>query len=418
MNATYRTGRSRAKGFTLIEVLIVISIIGVLVTLLLSAVQNAREASRRMSCSNQMKQIGLAIHNYHSAFNQLPTQGTGTGIEPGIVNILAHSHRTNQLGLSIFVGLLPYIEQQALWETITHPLNRDSAGNSPPAIAELDGQPFFPMGPSANAGHYEYPPWTTEIPTLRCPSDPGNGLPAVARTNYAACIGDNPYRSFLGPIDRELGQDGEPNPGAVESVNRYCRGVFVTRKTMSLKDITDGTSQTLMCGEIATDLGDNDIRTRGSFKNPRIPKEFPGVTYCRAQHQMSELRENTWDSSIFPQHELAGPNDAWPEEVIPTVRRGFCWASFAHMHTAFVTMLPPNSELCLAVRDELTPGNWSSSSRHPGGAHGLMADGSIRFITDSIDSGDHSFPMSLVEAGESSFYGIWGAMGTRAGAER
>jgi prepilin-type N-terminal cleavage/methylation domain-containing protein/prepilin-type processing-associated H-X9-DG protein len=417
MNRTFRTRRNRCQGVTLIEALIVISIIGVLVTLLLAAVQNSREASRRMSCSNQMKQFGLAIHNYHGAFSHLPTHGSGTGIEPGIVNIYAHSHRTNQLGLSIFVGLLPYIEQQTLWENISQPLNRDTLGTSPPAVPALGGQPFFSMGPSANAGHYEYPPWTTEIPTLRCPSDPGNGRPAVARSNYAACIGDNPFRSFLGPIHRELGQYGEPSLGNIEDINRYCRGVFVTRKSMSLKDISDGTSQTLMCGEIATDLGDNDIRTRGSFVNTRIVREFPGALTCRVNSQFSELRKGTWSTAIYPTHELKGPNNAWPAEVIPTVRRGFCWASYANMHTAFVTMLPPNSELCLAVRDELTPGNWSSSSRHPGGAHGLMADGSVRFITDSIDSGTNSFPMSLIEAGEASPYGIWGAMGTRAGVE-
>lgn len=406
------------RGLTLLELMVVISIIGVLISMFAVGVQNAREAARRMSCSNQLKQIGIAIQNYHAAYNQLPLHGSGSGVEPGIVNIYAHSNRTNQLGLSIFVGMLPFLEQQALWETISNPLNLDAQGNTPPAVASLNGGPFFPMGPSPSAGHHQYLPWVTEISTLRCASDPGVGLPALGRTNYAACIGDNGMKSHIGPVNRLLGHEGSPGVNNVKEVNRYCRGVFVTRKAMAFKDILDGTSQTLMCGEITTDLGDNDARTRGSFSNTRINSELPGATFCRANKQLSVLQPHQWDPRIFPRHELKGPNDAWPAAVIPTVRRGFSWASFANMHTAFTTLLPPNSELCVAVRDELTPGNWSASSRHQGGVHGLFADGAVRFITDSIDSGDSTFPATLIEAGEESPYGVWGAIGTRGNREK
>ena len=109
-----RSSRNQ-RGFTLVELLVVIAIIGVLVGLLLPAVQAAREAARRMSCSNNFKQIGLAIHNYHSAYKQLPTQGSGTGIGLNSPNWWQRGNDASKMCLSAFVGLTPFIEQQALW---------------------------------------------------------------------------------------------------------------------------------------------------------------------------------------------------------------------------------------------------------------------------------------------------------------
>ncbi|MGB0762300.1 MAG: DUF1559 domain-containing protein, partial [Rubripirellula sp.] len=126
--------KNSRSGFTLVELLVVIAIIGVLVGLLLPAVQAAREAARRMSCSNNFKQIGLGIHNYHSTYKQLPTQGAGTGelIVPG--HYAHNSSVRNNQSLSFLVGLLPFIEQQALWEEISNPSQFDLENPNTPFV--------------------------------------------------------------------------------------------------------------------------------------------------------------------------------------------------------------------------------------------------------------------------------------------
>jgi prepilin-type N-terminal cleavage/methylation domain-containing protein len=155
---SYQSDRSPRKAFTLVELLVVIAIIGVMVGLLLPAVQAAREAARRMSCSNNLKQIGLGLHNYHSAFGRLPHNRTWgpRGLQDHSVDPLNTVGQFQSIGW--MVGLLPQIEQQSLYDMID--LNYESI-NDP-----RNGPNMNNPNPQSNLAAAR-----TLVPTYRCPSD-------------------------------------------------------------------------------------------------------------------------------------------------------------------------------------------------------------------------------------------------------
>ncbi len=399
------------RGFTLVELLVVIAIIGVLVGLLLPAVQAAREAARRMSCSNNFKQIGLGIHNYHAAYNHMPVQASGTYIPEGRDPWDTNPGRdiSSNMRLSYLVGVLPFIEQQALWEQISNPLNvnSDKSPKSPPWQA---------MGPHPD--RVQYPPWATETPTFRCPSDPGVGLPSLGRTNYAACEGDSAVHSrdpYLN-VD-EIAEDAAVtfpytvDGGHATQSNGSQRGMFVNNRPMSFRDCLDGTANTIMCGEIATDLGDNDKRTT-------VPTN---IGQHAAPAEKAECRLNP--SYAKPYVDAARPRFWSPTGLTKTIAwgRGYRWHDYMPPYTQMTTVLSPNRELCSDGRDHrdvVSP----PSSRHQGGVHVLMGDGAVKFITDSIEAGTDTAPQVSHRAGSPppgspSPYGLWGALGSRAAAE-
>jgi len=397
MNTSARV-RVLKSGFTLVELLVVIAIIGVLVGLLLPAVQAAREAARRMSCSNNLKQLGLAVHNYHAAYNQLPMHGAGTWVDGTPIG----SNLTNRMDLSIWVGLTPFFEQQALWEQVSNPMNH--AGGVP--------NPWPAMGPETE--ETDYAPWMTELSTLRCPSDPGVGLPAMGRTNYAACLGDSIHYMDQGPLgiihDTTLTLS---NLGThAQQARAACRGAFVAHDRTRFRDLLDGLSSTIILGEIATDLGDRDIRTIPALNNAaggESVMEEPDL--CQHEGFVDPLRPQFWIAGTPPN--LAASNEG----------RGFRWAASGAAYNAVNTVLPPNRELCFDGATSSSTGVATVSSRHQGGAHIVMGDGAVKFVTDSIEAGDvHHGNVWLSGTGESapgsiSPYGLWGALGTRASKE-
>ncbi|MEM9589052.1 MAG: DUF1559 domain-containing protein [Planctomycetota bacterium] len=407
--------RRHKFGFTLVELLVVIAIIGVLVGLLLPAVQQAREAARRMSCSNNLRQIGLAAHNYHAAYRQLPIHRGGTSTGRGTGTWRDPREQANMKRLSIFVGLLPFFEQQALWEKISQPSLEDLSTPGVPRAAAWPAMGPTPTdepnvgGPGLNATNADYPPWMTEIATLRCPSDPGRGLPAMGRTNYGACVGDSIHRMEHG--DHWNDASG-PNPNGIRAIDITAagRGAYVARKPTRFSDFLDGTANTIMIGELATDLGDGDKRTiaalvSGSF---RLIRDTP--TYCRDQGWIDPSRPTKW---------LPAP---MPPRVPANQGRGFRWASGDTVMATVTTILPPNAELCVTQR-YYNQGIVPPSSRHVGGCQMLFTDGSIQFVTDSIDAGDITIGNVMDGAtgprlpGSESPYGVWGAMGTKGARE-
>lgn len=391
----------RRRGFTLVELLVVIAIIGILVGLLLPAVQAAREAARRMSCSNNFKQVGLGFHNYHSTYKNLPAERGGTYREGNNlysrtpVPIGAPGGGNNFHNLSALVGITPFIEQQALWEQIS---NRFAVKEPASAV----GLYFSPMGPQvamnlAQHGQFQYDPWLTNIPTLRCPSDPGQGFPAQGRTNYAVCMGDSIQFQNNGGRN----QNGSIARVRFQRMRGTQRGMFVPREYKKFRDVLDGLSNTVMGGEINTDMGDRDITTQVVHQGGIVAAPHT------CGDQIDPERPRFWISTAA----FAGNNE---------VQRGYKWMNGMCVNTGITTILPPNGPVCSNANNTFTIGIYPPSSRHTGGAHILMGDGAVIFITDSIEAGDPTHGMVVWNGtgdrapGSASPYGLWGAMGTRA----
>ncbi len=394
-----RNSSSRRVGFTLVELLVVIAIIGVLVGLLLPAVQAAREAARRMSCSNNFKQIGLGLHNYHSAYKQLPMNAGGTKFTPG-----NSGDKDNRYWLSWMVGVLPFVEQQALWEQIANPFVFDRNGALlPPA------QQFAAMGPVP--WHENYQPWLTQVPTYRCPSDPTQPAPArVAFTNYHASAGDAYFEQHHSGLNDD-GTDRNHGVWGSEAAARWARGTFRNRHVTKFRDILDGLSNTIAAGEIAVDKREYEVKTavyRDDTNLNRAPNYW--------ERFQDPERPAYWAPTV-------NQNGDPGIDGSPNHGRGRRWTD-ARPQFSHVNMIrPPNSYT--VVRGHGDFGYGAVASRHVGGAHILMADGAVIFITDSIESGNQNqVPYSNDDptfgeggSGQKSPYGLWGALGTKASNE-
>jgi prepilin-type N-terminal cleavage/methylation domain-containing protein/prepilin-type processing-associated H-X9-DG protein len=354
------TQRPSCRGFTLIELLVVIAIIAILIALLLPAVQQAREAARRSTCRNQLKQLGLALHNYHDVAGSFP-YGRG-GTTGGGRNA---SNNNEGSGL---VMLLPYLDQAPLYNVLS----------SPQTFGDVSVQAF---GPSALAGASSwYEPFGHEIPVLHCPSSqqvPGGHFNGTARTNYGFSYGDT----------------------ATEMGSRVnVRGLFGFQTSFGIRDITDGSSNTIAMGEIASSRDTRSILGRGIARD------------VGAGILSSPIECFTFANQGVPGQYNAG--------VSLGVWRGNVWGSGMPAYTGVNTILPPNSPSCMQSD------SWSNSSRgqlpvtsmHVGGAHVLMADGAVRFISENIDTGNIAAPDVTVHGGPSP-YGVWGALGSIAGNE-
>ncbi|MGI9472768.1 MAG: DUF1559 domain-containing protein [Rubripirellula sp.] len=396
------------EALTQLGVVVVLVVAAIGIALLMPALSAGREAARRASCKNHLEQIGLAMHNYHSAFDMLPMHGTGpthefnddccsAAMQPGKY---PHAPAFTRHQLSYLVGLLPFCEQQELWETISEP-GTDAMGNHWPAF-----------GPAPYTAIYQ--PWNTDVSLFRCPSDPHSGLPSLGRTNYACCVGDSMWRTDNASWSYFKGSKwryGGSNQFRRQQVEASVRGPFVPRRIMRFEDVKDGLANTIFVAEIATHAGDRDFRTSGSVHNGR-GNVLTNPKHCEDAGQIDSERPTFWSE---------GQNQ--PKLTNAMTMRGSRWADFRPMFTQFNTILPPNSEICLRGsygQDGVVP----ASSRHPEGVHVLMGDGAVIFITDYIESGDTHGPVVYRRnnvdqngVGDPSPYGLWGALGTRSSDE-
>ena len=369
---------ARRRGFTLIELLVVIAIIAILVSLLLPAVQQAREAARRAQCQNNLKQLGLAMFNYESTYKVFPVAcgGSGTFSQGGGVT----SHNSNRTRLSGIAGLTPYLDNDALWNFISRPSVVGT--RNPPA-----------MGPAP--WNTYYPPWITQQLTLLCPSD-GAEVDDLADSNYGFNWGDNSEGNATDGSANFLAA-GAPWDG--QNFVGKTRGMALRYKSLSLRDMRDGTTSTLLLGEHGRYGGDLNFKGAAAFSTPATMYNTPYDICWAANADPNQ-------PGFYKPGTNVGNND-W--------KRGDRWADGAPIHTGFNTIFPPNGPNCQEPtgggRFDGTPGGlFSAASNHSGGAQFTLGDGSVKFISETVDSGNRNAAMPT---GGASPYGVWGALGTR-----
>jgi prepilin-type N-terminal cleavage/methylation domain-containing protein/prepilin-type processing-associated H-X9-DG protein len=354
-----RSSRAEKAGFTLVELLVVIAIIGILVALLLPAVQAAREASRRMSCSNNMKQLALAMHNYHDTFKNLPALGyIGVAPNPGI--------GAGNQPYSWAMAVLKFVEQGPLSDRIMVQARPHGAGLPTP----------WSMANNA----WENTNWKTDLNFYICSSDvrPSNRTESPALLSYKVCVGDDYHQNHFRPD-----QSGRDN-----------RGVFQLCRWLNISGVTDGTANTIMLGEVVMGGAADDVKG--------------GVA----------LSMTSWSPAAC----LARIDPLNKKKITAPVRADFrptggrAWDGRPYF-TAFATMVPPNGPTCHWGTVDGNEHMGTLSSYHPGGGQVAMADGSVTFISETINAGNQAQDDVPTPAGPSP-YGVWGALGSRNGADQ
>jgi len=337
----------RRSGFTLIELLVVIAIIAVLIALLLPAVQQAREAARRSQCKNNLKQLGLAMHNYHDVHGVLPRGNfERAGSTDGIGGYFYH-------GFSAQSMLLPFIDQSPLYNQFDFSLALNSAPNNERKNASIS--------------------------SFLCPSD-FKAFPS-GNVNYASYSygPGNSYVMSAGPSMFWFGwRPGDPSlPGLQHQV-----GAFNFRRVVKFRDFTDGTSNVIAASEHLMGDGENSVGSIGDGDLIR------GVGSGGANASFpTPSQVATWSAAAIAGK--ANPNSTNPPRG---TGMGANWAYGITGETVFNTITNPNSKVPNAIScgtcgtQDGASGLFPARSRHTGGVNVLLADGSTRFVSDSVNS--------------------------------
>ena len=353
------------RAFTLIELLVVIAIIAVLIALLLPAVQSAREAARRAQCTNNLKQIGLAIHNYHSAVGCFPLGAAQYNI-PG--------HPATGYNWDSWSGhamMLPQLEHSPMYNAINF-----SLGNNMPN----------------SYGFYANSTVTGQRASVYlCPSDPNAGnlalvRPADGRTDML----DVNYVGSVGTTTNSPNNTAPSNPWATMG----STGLFWWYRSYGIQSVTDGTSNTVAFSEA--------LVSNGSPNGTYPGNSLQGIAGAGGAAQQYDANQNA--AAVLAG--LQACTAAWQANKNVNEFRGIFWEIGSLGMTMFNTIVTPNSKQYNWGDCRYTGGGYPNdamfanvNSNHPGGVNVLMADGSVRFVKDSINQA------------------TWWAMGTRGNGE-
>ena len=335
----------KRKAFTLIELLVVIAIIAILIALLLPAVQQAREAARRTQCKNNLKNIGLAVHNYHDVFNSLPLAvSAGTTAYPTCPGWMLSR------GWSWRTAILPYIEQAPMYTSMT----MDVLGHGGGCMGGI------PAGSGAFVAQ------RTVISAYQCPSDDSAPRLAdgIAGTNYPEAVRSR----------------GDANHGATApNATTLDHGAF-SRWGMSLKNFKDGTSNTVIVGEVYR--GKKFTRVEGgpaaeNLRRCRDWTETTGWCQCNAGVRRDAALVSTTNPFGYVGSNTDTGGGTYPSRVINDKRDDL-----------------------VSWTDAVDAGNQGArpmSSAHTGGAQALLGDGSVRFVSENIDMLTHAYIFGVAE---------------------
>jgi prepilin-type N-terminal cleavage/methylation domain-containing protein/prepilin-type processing-associated H-X9-DG protein len=340
------------RGFTLIELLVVIAIIAVLIALLLPAVQAAREAARRSQCINNLKQIGLGMHNYHSTINTFPYIGAQQPVSG------PNAGATRWSGWSAQAMLLGYMEQ-----------------NTTANLCNFNWAPEWSANPSYLINSSAY---LTKIGVFLCPSD-GNAGKNGFNNSYAASQGTSLYG-----YPEEYGATG----------NGGSTGVFGYQANYGIADITDGSSNTIAFSEWLV----NNPLNKAPGRSTQTGLKATGVL------DVTSLGVNALP---YVQADIIACSAAFNPAASGANGPGITWATGAMGYTMFNTIIPPNGGGTVqwaGCRNGCCPQSQhadynNATSRHSGGVNVMMADGSVKFIKNTIS------------------FTVWWALGTRGNGE-